>query len=56
MSHDLVFTLVAHITILLTTVTGFVYSWLREGRRHRWQIEEFRQMRAEIKNGHGDPS
>jgi hypothetical protein len=58
--HDLAFTLAAHVTIFLTTVAGFVFAWLREGRRHKWQKEENAKMRAEVsdlktevKNGHG---
>ncbi len=35
MTHDVALTVAAHVTILLTTIAGFVYSWLREGRRHR---------------------
>lgn len=42
-----------HALIFLTTVAGFVYSWLREGRRHRWQVEQFRALEHEVKNGHG---
>ena len=58
MTHDVALTVAAHVTILLTTIAGFVFQWLREGRRHRWQQEENRQMRAavdavatEVKNG-----
>lgn len=52
-------TLIGHLVLLLTTLAGFLFQWLREGRRHRWQQEENRQMRAEmkavaveVKNGH----
>ena len=46
-------TLYGHIFLFLTTVAGFVFQWLREGRQRRWQIEEFRQVKRQIQNGHG---
>jgi hypothetical protein len=45
-------TLIGHVFLFLTTVAGFVFAWLREGRQHRWQVEEFRKLNAEVKNGH----
>ena len=55
-------TIVGHLVILLTTIAGFVFQWKREGRRHRWQQEENRQMRAsvaavavEVQNGRAHP-
>lgn len=46
-------TLWGHVFIFLTTVSGFVFAWLREGRQHRWQREQFADVKREIKNGHG---
>ena len=48
---DSVHMLVGHILIFLTTVAGFVFQWLREGRRHKWQNDRFQQMSREIKKG-----
>lgn len=48
MTHDAALTLYAHGLLFATTIAGFIYSWLREGRRHRWQQEENRQLRAEV--------
>lgn len=53
MTHDALYTLAAHLTLFLTTIAGFVFAWLREGRRHRWQQEQFNQIKTEVKNGHG---
>jgi uncharacterized membrane protein affecting hemolysin expression len=53
MTHEITVLLFSHLTILFTTIAGFVFAWLREGRRHRWQEDQFRQMRDEVKNnGH----
>lgn len=47
-------TLIGHAFIFLTTVAGFVFQWLREGRRHRWQSERFASLEREVKNGHSE--
>lgn len=46
-------TLWGHVFIFLTTVSGFVFAWFREARQHRWQLEQFDQVKRDIKNGHG---
>lgn len=33
---------------LLTTITGFIYTWFREGRAHRWQQEAHRLNTAHL--------
>jgi Flp pilus assembly protein TadB len=57
-THETVYTLTAHATIVLTVIISHLVAWMREGRRHRWQQEENRQMRAavdamtvEVRNG-----
>lgn len=47
-------TIIGHVFLFLTTLAGFVYSWLREGRRHRWQQEQFQQLGTKIENGHSN--
>jgi len=46
-------TLWGHLFIFATTVVGFLFQWLREGRRHRWQQEQFRALTKEVQNGNG---
>lgn len=45
-------TLIAHGLLFLTTIAGFLFQWLREGRRHRWQQEKFDSLERTVKNGH----
>lgn len=40
--------IVGHITLLLTTIAGFVYSWHREKRRHAWHKEELAKLHIQI--------
>ncbi len=58
MSHETTVALAGHVVIVLTLVVDRLFALYREGRRHRWQQEENRQMRAavdavatEVKNG-----
>jgi hypothetical protein len=30
--------------IMLTTLAGFVFQWLREGRQHRWAKEHYNDL------------
>jgi len=46
--------LVSHVTLLLITIAGFVFQWLRESRHHRWQQEQLDALHRSIKaNGNG---
>lgn len=48
-------TLYGHMAIFAMQLLSMGYQWLREGRQHRWQEEQRREMagiRADIKNGH----
>lgn len=44
-------TLLGHVFIFLTTVAGFIFQWLREGRLHEWQRERFDALGRKIENG-----
>lgn len=44
-------TLLGHVFLFLTTIAGFVFQWMREGRRYRWQREQFRSLGQQIENG-----
>lgn len=44
-------TLAGHGAILITLLVDRIYAWFREGRRHRWQQEQFNRMSREMKNG-----
>lgn len=45
-------TVIAHLFLLLTQIVGFGFQWLREGRQHRWQKEQFRVLNVTVANGH----
>lgn len=51
-THSMDHTLAGHIFLFLTTMAGFIFQWLREARQHRWQQEQFADVRRDIKNGH----
>jgi hypothetical protein len=51
MTHDLIIALFSHILLFLTTIAGFVFQWMREGRRREWHREQFTTLRQEIHNG-----
>lgn len=38
---------VGQIVTFLTVIVGFVYQYLRESRRHRWDAEQRREIAAE---------
>jgi hypothetical protein len=48
--HDYT-TIAGHITIVVVYVLGQFFAWLREGRRHRWQQEQFRGLSRDIRQG-----
>lgn len=44
--------IIGHITLLVTTIAGFVFAWHRERRRHEWHREELAKLNILIgKNG-----
>lgn len=44
--------IIGHITLLVTTVAGFVYQWHRERRRHEWHKQELTKLHTLIgRNG-----
>lgn len=44
--------IIGHITLLLTTIAGFLYQWHRERRLHQWHIEELSKLHIQIgRNG-----
>lgn len=43
---------VGHLVLFLTTVSGFVFQWMHESRRHKWEREKYEALKAQIKNGH----
>lgn len=47
-------TLAGHITLFLTTIAGFIFQWMREGRRHDWEIQEFQKLTTQIKKNGKD--
>lgn len=60
MSHEAAFwndsTFWGHLFLFLTLLVNLGYSWVREGRAHRWQQEQREAMatlRLDVKNGHG---
>jgi hypothetical protein len=40
-------TVILQALVLITTLMGFVYSWLRENRNRKWDLEDRAQARAE---------
>lgn len=52
--------IMGHIVLLVTTIGGFIFAWLREGRRHRWQREQWERMNRKMDkitlNGDDDAS